>query len=132
MFHAGNKFVCDCQLSWMYRLRNETPNEQIRNTLDELTCELVYSKDLSHKKFNGSLDDDFEMSKGDIQRDGQVELKHLFDIPQEQLPCEEDKIIEQDASSSVLLTTNSGTNADAHVHIVNIILVFSFFIIFNS
>ncbi|KAJ1528517.1 hypothetical protein ONE63_006924 [Megalurothrips usitatus] len=36
----GNRFVCDCRLSWIYQLRNETPNEQIRAALDDTSCVL--------------------------------------------------------------------------------------------
>lgn len=130
----GNEFVCDCRLSWMYLLRNETSNDQIRNTLDELTCQVVHSQDLQNSK---DLGHDFEVNKGDIQHDVQMfsessNLKHLFDIPQEQLPCEEDKQMEQDATSSVLLNTNSAMNVGSHVPVVNIIFIFSLFIMLNS
>lgn len=37
-FVAGNRLVCDCRLDWIYTLRNETPNEQIRAALDETDC----------------------------------------------------------------------------------------------
>ncbi|KAK5643394.1 hypothetical protein RI129_007239 [Pyrocoelia pectoralis] len=37
---TSNKFVCDCRLAWMHILRNETKNQVIRETLDELMCHL--------------------------------------------------------------------------------------------
>lgn len=42
-FVSENNFICDCRLSWMYKLRNETKNERVRNSLDELTCYLENS-----------------------------------------------------------------------------------------
>lgn len=42
-FVSENQFICDCRLSWMYKLRNETKNERVRNSLDELTCYLENS-----------------------------------------------------------------------------------------
>lgn len=36
----GNNFVCDCRLAWMHEVHNETANERVRNTLEELKCRL--------------------------------------------------------------------------------------------
>ncbi|KAF5274673.1 hypothetical protein FQA39_LY18713 [Lamprigera yunnana] len=44
-FIPGNKFICDCRLAWMHTLRNETKNQVIRETLDDLTCHLEMKDD---------------------------------------------------------------------------------------
>ncbi|KOC59901.1 Connectin [Habropoda laboriosa] len=35
---SGNKLICDCKLAWIWGLRNETKNKQLRHSLEELTC----------------------------------------------------------------------------------------------
>lgn len=34
----ANKLICDCQLIWIWGLRNETRNPKLREGLEELTC----------------------------------------------------------------------------------------------
>ncbi|XP_015187783.1 PREDICTED: connectin isoform X2 [Polistes dominula] len=34
----GNKLICDCNLAWLWGLRNETKNAKLRNALEELIC----------------------------------------------------------------------------------------------
>ncbi|KAK2586412.1 hypothetical protein KPH14_010697 [Odynerus spinipes] len=34
----GNKLICDCNLAWIWGLRNETKNTKLRDALEELTC----------------------------------------------------------------------------------------------
>lgn len=33
-----NKFICDCKLVWIKGLRTETVNQQLKDSLDMLTC----------------------------------------------------------------------------------------------
>ncbi|XP_076238506.1 leucine rich repeat protein connectin [Calliopsis andreniformis] len=35
---SGNKLICDCKLTWIWGLRNETKNRKLRDALEELTC----------------------------------------------------------------------------------------------
>lgn len=35
---AGNQLTCDCRLSWIHVLRNETKSEPLRLALDDVTC----------------------------------------------------------------------------------------------
>ncbi|CAK9813096.1 Con [Anthophora quadrimaculata] len=35
---SGNKLICDCKLAWIWGLRNETKNKQLRHSLEALTC----------------------------------------------------------------------------------------------
>ncbi|XP_034832788.1 connectin-like [Maniola hyperantus] len=34
----GNKLTCDCRLSWLHKLRNETRSKRVRASLDRLNC----------------------------------------------------------------------------------------------
>ncbi|XP_072930622.1 uncharacterized protein [Epargyreus clarus] len=34
----GNKLTCDCRLSWLHKLRNETRSKRVRASLDRLSC----------------------------------------------------------------------------------------------
>lgn len=37
-FSTGNKLICDCRLSWIQILRNETKSEPLRLALNDVTC----------------------------------------------------------------------------------------------
>lgn len=37
---TGNTLTCDCRLSWLYKLRNETRSKRFKAALDRLTCTL--------------------------------------------------------------------------------------------
>ncbi|PSN31382.1 hypothetical protein C0J52_27608 [Blattella germanica] len=165
----GNNFMCDCRLSWMYLLRNETPNEQIRNSLDELTCHLRQeSTDYQDHDANASADESTETSPGKgyvringndfghsidsdegeivVRQDGRRghldasetstsepnDVKHLFDIPQEHLPCPEDLQMEPDPTFPFLFNAEFGVadaNSGVRAHVVSIVLVISLFVV---
>jgi hypothetical protein len=137
---AGNNFMCDCRLSWMYLLRNETPNEQILNSLDELTCRLgpeegdyqdhdsdegFYST--QHPRFSGPAH--AEDLAGGAPTPEPSNWKHLFDIPQDQLPCPEDLQLEADPTFPFELNSEFGqgrdTNSDVKSHVTLSVFVFN-------
>ncbi|OWR54044.1 hypothetical protein KGM_207235 [Danaus plexippus plexippus] len=41
LYLSGNDFKCDCRLSWIQVLRNETKSEPLRTALDEITCSFM-------------------------------------------------------------------------------------------
>jgi hypothetical protein len=153
----GNNFMCDCRLSWMYLLRNETPNEQILNSLDELTCQLgpevgdyqdhdasgaAYTTEHPHVNSRGfaedlasghSQDADERRLKSDAPTPEPSNLKHLFDIPQEQLPCPEDLQLEADPTFPFEFNSEFGQgrdmNAGAEAHVAFSMFIFNFVLI---
>jgi hypothetical protein len=139
----------------MYQLRNETPSEQIRNSLEELTCRLgSEAPDYQDHDANDSIDDTTEPT--DINSRGYGEelfggrgfhsdgprgqpdastpepttLKHLFDIPQEQLPCPEDVQLEPDPKFPFQYNSEFGhgrdVNAGIEIHVISPMLIFNF------
>ncbi|KAL4715800.1 hypothetical protein ACJJTC_006379 [Scirpophaga incertulas] len=109
----GNRLSCDCRLSWLHKLKNETRSKRIRASLSRLVC-------IMDNKFKSSLgrikaektdapakypaykkdydgDDDFEEDKSydDTMQDQDTELeaakieyrRKLLEIPSEMLPC---------------------------------------------
>ncbi|GBP14360.1 Connectin [Eumeta japonica] len=34
----GNRLTCDCRLSWIHKLRNDTKSKRVRSALDRITC----------------------------------------------------------------------------------------------
>lgn len=100
----GNNLQCDCRLSWMYTLHNETTNDQVRNALEELTC--ILAEPLPFLDGDSSLmADDLGTEEPDFVRDApslaggnndaedeydEGLRKHLFQIPANLLPCPEE------------------------------------------
>lgn len=37
-FPTGNKLTCDCRLSWLHKLRNETKSKRVKTSLSRLSC----------------------------------------------------------------------------------------------
>lgn len=98
----GNQFPCDCHLSWMYSLRNETPNKEVKGVLEELTCivnEDLVTNDEPAVSSSEQQDDQFaangvEYEEGDVEYEELPDeegppRRRIFDIPIEMLPCPE-------------------------------------------
>ncbi|XP_067012002.2 connectin [Anabrus simplex] len=128
LYIEGNRFTCDCRLSWMYQLRNETPNEQVRNALEELTC--ILKEPLDYEA-SPTADTTTESTVRDFVRDEPDEdlsyddedtlpeddetatslpdyRRHLFQIPPQMLPCPEELHAAQDTTEQPYLTSDYG------------------------
>lgn len=134
----------------MYQLRNETPSDQIRNSLEELTCRLVSEvSDFQDHDANDSMDDTTEPphinSRGygedlfsgrgfdrqpDTSTPEPTKLKHLFDIPKEQLPCPENIQLEPDPKFPYHFNSEFGNgrdvNAGIEIKLISSMLIFNF------
>jgi len=49
-----NDLTCDCKLTWIWGLRNETKNTKLRDALEELIC-FLESSNATQKINNGGL-----------------------------------------------------------------------------
>ncbi|XP_059482842.1 connectin-like [Neocloeon triangulifer] len=109
---TGNFFECDCRMNWVHTLHNETNSEQVRNFLEELTCnlsggdipngllELEKSKVVQPVRSKSSEYDDYDdgqhlqdtenhyppAAKPVSSSTGPV-TRHLLEIPTDLLPC---------------------------------------------
>jgi hypothetical protein len=139
----------------MYQLRNETPSEQIRNSLDELTCRLgseapdyqdhdakdsmgdttepphINSRGYVEELFSGrGFDSDGPRGQTDATTTEPNELKHLFDIALEQLPCPENIQLEPDPKFPFQFNSEFGhgrdVNAGIEIQVMSSMLIFNF------
>ncbi|CAH3977753.1 unnamed protein product [Pieris brassicae] len=104
----GNKLTCDCRLSWLHKLRDETRSKRVRASLNRLNCimdnklktNLINFKTQKNEpnkviaKTDRTYDeDDFEEYDDTLQdQDTDLDLKieyrkKLLDIPKDLLPC---------------------------------------------
>ncbi|XP_054264780.1 connectin-like [Macrosteles quadrilineatus] len=99
-FIEGNRFSCDCRLAWMHTLLNETPNEHVRNVLEELTCfwndsdhrvegGVAPLTSHSHRPHHAEPNDVNGYEEDDYEDEDPGSQKHFLDIPVETLPCPE-------------------------------------------
>ncbi|XP_078042855.1 leucine rich repeat protein connectin [Augochlora pura] len=52
---TGNELICDCKLAWMWGMRNETKNTNLRVALEKLTC-FLESNNASQKINSADLE----------------------------------------------------------------------------
>lgn len=99
-FVTGNPLECDCRLSWIYVLRNETKDNTLKHALEKVSC--VVDTPLERRlgepddvhleaEENVLADDNYDYYDKDEYND---KIKHktnktkkLTDIPLEMLPC---------------------------------------------
>lgn len=109
-FVPGNKLHCDCRLSWIQVLRNETKSEPLRMALDEVTCAYVTDESTTNEKDKSNNNENmFEIetnsdviqqdSNDDVYGETKPSYKYeetikslenqvtLVDIPAQALPC---------------------------------------------
>ncbi|XP_045773978.1 connectin-like [Maniola jurtina] len=56
LYLSGNKLICDCRISWIQVLRNETKSEPLRLALDEVTC-ITNNINTNNKNTNANNED---------------------------------------------------------------------------
>lgn len=116
LLSTGNKLSCDCRLTWLHKLRNETKSKRTKASLNRLVCIMdtnikpntigikVVTKTeppqkISPVMFKNNYDDndeDFDEDRNydDTMQDQVTELeskieyrRKLMEIPTEMLPC---------------------------------------------
>ncbi|KAJ8720369.1 hypothetical protein PYW07_012412 [Mythimna separata] len=109
----GNKLTCDCRLSWLHKLRNETKSKRVKASLSRLNCIMdtktnigtvriekppktipniqgAYKKDVDYEEeeFEEKHYDDAMQDQETENDDTKIEYKRkLLEIPAEMLPC---------------------------------------------
>ncbi|CAH2245265.1 connectin-like [Pararge aegeria] len=97
----GNPLSCNCRLSWIYVLRNETQDNTMKHALEKISCvpeptneRRVSEPNTNEEDDNSNIlaDDNYEYyDKGDEYNDkeknNEAKAVKLTDIPLEELPC---------------------------------------------
>lgn len=101
LFFAGNPLTCDCRLSWIYTLRNETRDILFKQALEKISCitepvERQLNDQEDNENFNGNavVDDTYEYYDKNEDYETKILSKatKLTDIPLETLPCPKELI----------------------------------------
>ncbi|XP_049875593.1 connectin-like [Pectinophora gossypiella] len=94
LYLSGNKLVCDCRLSWIQTLRNETKSEPLRLALEDVTCILTDANEINNgKEVNDALADGNEAQSASDDDQAEptaqpiVNQLVIVDMPTEALPC---------------------------------------------
>ena len=95
---TGNPLSCNCRLSWIYALRNETRDNTLRNALEKVSCvtELTPDRHLNDQEDNENVKDNavpddtydyYDKNEDYAERKFTKKATKLTDIPLETLPC---------------------------------------------
>lgn len=95
---SGNPLSCNCRLSWIYVLRNETKDTTLKHALEKVSC-IVETISERHSNNQDNEDNDNANVLSDDSYDyydknedyevnkQKTAAKKLIDIPLETLPC---------------------------------------------
>ncbi|CAG9788318.1 unnamed protein product [Diatraea saccharalis] len=95
----GNPLNCNCRLSWIYALRNETKDNTLKYALEKVSCILDpvpdrlsnSEEDIENDKVNVLSDDSYDYYDKNVEYENEAKVKNtekkLIDIPLETLPC---------------------------------------------
>lgn len=93
---TGNQLSCDCRLSWVQMLRNETKSEPLIQALDDVTCAMKTIKtneiiSIDNKNIQG---DEFQKDgeqiltkEAIIMEPTEIDQVVLVNLPVDTLPC---------------------------------------------
>lgn len=97
LFVTENDFVCDCRMSWMFDLKNQTKNDELRLSMEDIEC-MIKPKD--HFQKSNDVDNnaiEHQISNGDTETEyyddepeGDSKLVHLLKLKVSELPCPEE------------------------------------------
>lgn len=100
-FFLGNPLACNCRLSWIYMLRNETQDSTMKHALEKISCVPEPTADRRSETKDDEMDsgnvltnDNYEYydknddytDKDKEKADANKSIK-LIDYPLETLPC---------------------------------------------
>ncbi|CAB3247066.1 unnamed protein product [Arctia plantaginis] len=101
VYLEGNPLTCDCRLSWIYTLRNETRDFTLKQALEKISCitdpverQLNDQEDNENINDNAVLDETYEYYDKNEDYDTKILSKatKLTEIPLETLPCPKELI----------------------------------------
>ncbi|XP_073945844.1 uncharacterized protein [Choristoneura fumiferana] len=90
----GNPLSCNCRLSWIYHLRNETKDSTLKHALEKISC--VADPVDKHPEDNNAIDENtladenyeyYDKGEEESKEKLQAKFTKLVDIPLETLPC---------------------------------------------
>lgn len=95
---SGNPLSCDCRLSWIYVLRNETKDNTLKYALEKISCftdstverRLNDQEDIETSNENvltGDNYDYYDKNEDYVEKKAKTKAKKLIDIPLDTLPC---------------------------------------------
>ncbi|XP_063828419.1 connectin-like [Ostrinia nubilalis] len=124
LYLSGNKLSCDCRLSWIQMLRNESKSEILRAALDDVTC-VLEKVDRSPNDVNFDVPKSlYELVTNNAPQDPNYETFYeetsqafkettaqpvvksqisIFDVPIETLPCPSELV--QNKEDSLMLSS---------------------------
>ncbi|XP_063538481.1 connectin-like [Cydia strobilella] len=124
LYLSGNQLTCDCRLSWIHVLRNETKSEPLISALDDVTCvqkpreipnDISQTYDQKHSFEIETNADVFQQDEEDVYEEAspsykleatappKLEQVVVLDIPVQALTCSQE--VPQNGEDSLMLSS---------------------------